>query len=84
MMVLLNSIKTAHFPIIHCFYWTPSQLNRIVLLNAVNFWKGSNTNEILLLMFWEYSWETVEIERVGEALLNISFTLKSDSTSHTS
>lgn len=53
-MVLLNSIKMVHFPIIHCFYWTPSWLNRMVLLNAVNFWKGSKANEILILVFWEY------------------------------
>ena len=53
-MVLLNSIKTVHFPIIRCFYWTPSWLNRMVLLNTVNFWKGSKANEILIPMFWEY------------------------------
>lgn len=53
-MALLNNIKTVHFPIIHCFYWTPSWLNRMVLLNTVNFWKGSKANEILIRMFWEY------------------------------
>lgn len=53
-MVSLNSIKMVHFPIIHCFYWTPSWLNRMVLLNTVNFWKGSKANVILILMFWEY------------------------------